>query len=394
MLSKNSLFSVLFTLLLYTQVLAYDLKYSADILLNGEPSAVAVNPSSDTAAVISKASPSLTVIDLVTAAAIHEIPLPAVPVGLAVHRASNRAIVATGPGTLLSFDLETGQAVGTVETGEAIRALGVDEARGVLLVGTDEGLRQVELSGLDLQPEPVLAGEVTHIMPGKASCAVVVKEDETFRLQVLDAEGVLQREVALPGEPVGLGLAEPLGLLLVVEKEKPGVQLYDLATLEAKGEIPTDRPVRQLAVNPSTHRAYLVDAEGNLTVIDLQGKRLVETVRLFEQVGSFGIDVARNAALVGHGPNLAIVQLENPVPELTRIMPEESAAGAKGVQLAVSGSRFIRDSSTHFNGQPLPTGFDSNEHLTATIPPSDLNCRAMSPLPSTTRRPAAASPTS
>jgi YD repeat-containing protein len=372
MLSKKSLFSVLFTLLLCTQVLAYDLRYSADILLNGEPSAVAVNPSSDTAAVVSNASSSLTVLALGTAAATHEIPLPEVPVGLAVHQASNRAIVATEPGTLIFFDLVTGQAVGTVETGETIRSLGVDEARGVLWLGTDQGLRQVELSGPSLLPEPILAGEVTHIMLGKSSCAVVIKKDETFRLKVHDAEGFPVGEVALPGEPVDLGLAEPLGILLVVEKEKPGMQLYDLATLKPIGEIPTERPVRQLAVNPSTHRAYLVDADGNLTVVDLQGRRLVETVRLFEQVGSFGIDVTRNVALVGHGPNLAIVQLENPVPALTGIMPEESSAGAEGVQLSVSGTRFIRDSSTRFNRHPLSTCFDGNEHLTATIPPSEL----------------------
>jgi YD repeat-containing protein len=370
---RNLLGGVIALLLLATSALAYDLRYAAEIFLNGDPSAVAVNPATDTAAVVSRTQRSLTVIDLATAAVTREAALPETPIGLAVHRAANRAIVATEAGRLLFFDLAEGGLLREVGVGEPVRALAVDEARGVVLLGVAAGLKKVDAATGEVLPEIAVAGGVERIAAGEKTCVLVSCEHEATRLRVLAPEGVAEdAQTVLPGAAADLAIDEPLGLLLVTLVEQPGLFFFDLATLKPRGTLLTDSPAATVAVNPSTHRAYLAAANGALAVVDLAGKRLIETLPLFEQIGPFTVDPARNVALVGHGSNLAVVQLENPAPLLTGIVPDESPAGAQGVQLTVSGAKFIRDSAARFNQQPLSTGFTNNEHLTATIPPSEL----------------------
>jgi RHS repeat-associated protein len=150
--------------------------------------------------------------------------------------------------------------------------------------------------------------------------------------------------------------------------------LLDPATLQQLGEVALPAPSEIVAVNSSSRRAFLVNNQsGTFSILDLDTRQIVASVTLFERTGPVGIDMTRNLTLIAHDNSLAFVQMENPVPALSGIVPRESLATVDaGIPLAVSGAKFIRDTQTQFNDQTLPARFESNEQLTATIPSSEL----------------------
>jgi hypothetical protein len=354
----------------------YQFKYSSEIFLDDEASAIAVNPATDTAAVLDQGGKTLIVIDLVSRAITHQLPLPkAGATHIAIHKATNRAVVAGAERNLWLYDLESGELTGTVQTDKPTQALAIKEADNVALLGTPEGLKTVDLANGNLLPDPAATGDTVRVCPGQEQSTVVCRTEDGPKLATVDWQnGDIGPKISLAGDVVSLALDEPLGYLLITLAGNPGLLLFDSETLEPLGEVATEKPVEIIAVNPSTHLAFLSNSlEGTLTVVDLSKKQRVATVTLFEDLGPVAVDATRNLALAGHGHNLAVVQLENPVPQLDSLVPERATAGERGVVLSLTGSKFIKDSRTKFGERSLSTEFDSNERLRTNIPPSELH---------------------
>ena len=63
----------------------------------------------------------------------------------------------------------------------------------------------------------------------------------------------------------------------------------------------------------------------------------------------------------------------NPVPFLNQtLVPTAVAPGSAGFTLSVSGTEFVSGATIDFNGAPLATTFVDSEHLTATVPVTDV----------------------
>jgi FG-GAP-like repeat/Putative Ig domain len=63
----------------------------------------------------------------------------------------------------------------------------------------------------------------------------------------------------------------------------------------------------------------------------------------------------------------------NPVPFLNQtLVPTAVAPGSAGFTLSVSGTEFVSGATIDFNGAPLTTTFVDSEHLTATVPATDV----------------------
>src|SRR6266540_790163 len=80
---------------------AYDINLLSEIPVKGEISAIAINTATDVAVTVSETDKSLSIINTVTGAVVHEIRLQETPTGIAVHKAWNKAVVAVKKGSLL-----------------------------------------------------------------------------------------------------------------------------------------------------------------------------------------------------------------------------------------------------------------------------------------------------
>jgi hypothetical protein len=63
----------------------------------------------------------------------------------------------------------------------------------------------------------------------------------------------------------------------------------------------------------------------------------------------------------------------NPVPFLNQsLTPTAVAPGSSGLTLQVNGTGFVPEAAVDFNGAPLTTTFVDSEHLSATVPATDV----------------------
>jgi uncharacterized protein (TIGR03437 family) len=67
-----------------------------------------------------------------------------------------------------------------------------------------------------------------------------------------------------------------------------------------------------------------------------------------------------------------ITQAPNPVPTLTGLNPNQTAAGGQGLTLTVTGANFISNSTVRWNGANRPTSFGDSTRLTAEISANDI----------------------
>lgn len=374
MLHNKYVLGILCTLIFCATASAYDFKLLSEIPVKDKISAIAVNPAMQSAAVISHAGQSMSIIDTAYNAVTHEVPLAAAPLGIAVHKAWNKAVVATASGNLLLYDLKNGDLTKTLSLGTPIYAVGVDEPNNVALVGVDGGLKSIDLSSGDVISSTNLAGKAVRICMGKTFAIAVCNDENSSKLRVIDlATGAVKTETALSGGVISLALDETLGRILVTQTDKSGLMLFDMSTLQLAGEVKTGKAVEIVSVNPSTHVAVLSDTlGGNLSVIGLESKVVLETVPLFGQTGPVCFDTERNRVLVVHNQNLALLQMENPVPNISGLVPSEGGPSNNDLALSITGQMFLRDSHTWFNGWGVSTLFDTNEQLRAAIPPDRL----------------------
>lgn len=353
--------------------LAYEYKYAAEVSLGSRATAISVSPEADRVAVVSEEAASLTVVDLASGAVTGTMALPVPPRGLAITR-GNLAVVGTADGHLLVGDLEAKALIGSIALAGPVQSLAADVDGAAVYVGTDALIIRVDPESGAREDFAATDGKVVRLCAGKTHLAAVAKHEDISKLLLINlATREVTSEAPLSAEITSLAWDETLGFLLVTLHNQPSVLLFSTGGLAPAGQVGTPHPVNIVAVNPSTHEAFLSSAaDGRLSIFSLENRRLLAAVPLFENLGPLAVDISRNLLLAGHDRNLALVQMQNPVPLLSKLIPEEGRATGQGVPLVLSGEKFIRSSETVFNEQPLPSEFVSNEQITTTIPESEL----------------------
>jgi uncharacterized repeat protein (TIGR01451 family) len=95
------------------------------------------------------------------------------------------------------------------------------------------------------------------------------------------------------------------------------------------------------------------------------------TVSSGTATGSTTVSATLPASLGGNSAT-ATINVENPAPAITTIVPNAAVAGEPAFTLAVNGSGFIPGSVMRWNGAERPTTFVSSSQLTADIPAADI----------------------
>jgi uncharacterized repeat protein (TIGR01451 family) len=95
------------------------------------------------------------------------------------------------------------------------------------------------------------------------------------------------------------------------------------------------------------------------------------TISSGANTGSTTVSATLPASLGGNSAT-ATVNVENPAPAITTIVPNAAVAGDPAFTLTVNGSGFIPGSVVRWNGADRPTTFVSSSQLTADIPAADI----------------------
>jgi len=372
-----------------TSAHGYTTKLLSEIPQQGRISAIAFNSATDTVAAVSVSAQSLTIIDAVSYAVTHSIPLPMEPMGVAIHSGTNRAVVTSKSGSLLLYDLNNGDLINTIDIGTQPYSIAIDEGRNRALIGVDGGIRVVDLATGEPGSEINCSGKTVLLSYGKNGIIAVSNDESQAKLRLInETSGYMLTEIALPGEVLSIGMDEQLNYLLVTLMEMPGIFIYKADILKPLDTIRSDKRLQIISVNSSTHMAALADTlNGSLTIADLTSRKVVDLVQLYGQMGPLHLDMTRNKVFVARDQGLMVVHLENPVPRITGLLPPERAAGADGFLLSISGEKFVKDSRTRFNKGEFSSIFRSNEAIEAEIPaeqlltPGDVSVSVVNPPP-------------
>src|SRR6266700_3098448 len=183
MIFKKSILGMALTLLLYATAYGYETRLLSEIPLKNKVSALAVNTATDTAVVVSDAAQSLAIIDAVSYSVTREVALPGAPSGVAIHRGLNRAFVPTIDGSLLMYDLKSGELAGTVAVGSAIYSVAVDEPANRVFIGVDGGITIIDPTTGKVLSTIRSSGKNVKLCLGKSFMTVVSQDDNGAKLR-------------------------------------------------------------------------------------------------------------------------------------------------------------------------------------------------------------------
>jgi YD repeat-containing protein len=312
--------------------LAYDMRLTSQIPLPDVLTGIAVNPETGIAAAISSKTKSLYFIDTKSGTVTDQTSMDHTLVSIAIDPGRNAALVSSDESVLYWFDLKTGAPGDSISVDGVAYSLAIDSDKGLLYIGNDRGITVMDLK----------------------TYKVVNQAATLFRV-------------------TGIAVDSRLGYLIVQLEGVKALSLYDLETLQPITNVQINATSSGISVNQSTHVAVLAnDVDSSIAAFSLETKAVMSALTLTERSYAVAIDGTNNVALVATDGGITIVQLENSVPRITSIEPQTSRVGDSGVKMSITGSKFVRDTQTQFNGKGRCSFFGSNETLQADISADEL----------------------
>lgn len=315
------------------------------------PTSPATLPDAYLSIIANEKDGSISFFDFSSQVFINHLNLGGKPVSLALKTDSNTAVVAVKEKKVLSIiNLSQNKVVGEIS--------------------------------LKRQPEKVVA-------PPTGPLAVVLAQS---RLLLVDIQNkTVFGEVVLKGDSKDAVISPDGGTAYVLaDQDTTGnttLVVINLNTQTILKELPLGTKYRALDLNPSTGTLALIgqqvinNSEAGLLLLLDAGRLMSEptyNAETFELAGKkpadIAIDIRRNQAIiVFRGDEGALIlQLPNPVPVLSEIVPEQKVVGDPGFTLTLKGEKFIASSQASFNSLNVETRFLTNEKLNAEIPGSLL----------------------
>jgi RHS repeat-associated protein len=325
-------------LLLCGTAFSYDLQILPPISLAENLTSISVDPETDTIAAASSSGKTLFIINAETGKVAKKIPLNIKPSGVVIDTVRNQIIISSSEGKLIFIDIESGKVLKTISIKKPIHSIALNAGNNALYIGNSQNVMMMDLE-----------------------------------------KGQIIKETSVPNAVADMAVDSNLGYLVVLAENKNELFIYDLETLNSS-----------IAINPSTHIAVLTNSQDNsITIVSLEGDINSPFPPLKVRGGAEGggvtlssgtesgdvmgyrgvaIDPTSNIAYISHNDGIAVIKLENPVPQITSLVPRSARSGDSGFRLSVEGSKFIKDSQTQFDTKDTQTSFSTNEYLQAEIP--------------------------
>lgn len=186
---------------------------------------------------------------------------------------------ATGEDRMVILDEDTGEVLGSAPTGDYPDGLAFDSRRGAIWTTNQSGGTEtvIDAATAAVRGTVDLGGSVGNVAYDPAGDRMLVDVQERNELAVLDPDRLeVVRRVPLPGcdHDHGLTLDTENRLAFVACDGNATLLTVDLATwrIVDTDEVAADPDV--LAYDAGAHRLYVAGESGDVTVLDLRGKRL------------------------------------------------------------------------------------------------------------------------
>ena len=349
------------------------------------PRCLALHPEAGLAVMAGAKANQVCLIDLNSAGILATIPIGQKPFGVALDPVLNLALIShTLDDSLSLIRLDPYQVAATVSVGRSpVNAAVYGDPNGsrIGLVANyhDHSVSVVDLNGFQvIQTIPVGHNPQDIAVDPELKLALTVNSGENT-VSVIDLESrQVTRVIPVGRHPGAISLNPETHLAVLIYEKESFVTVIDLLDWGSRS-IAVDKNPVQVAVNPLDNKALVLSGkERRLQWIDLDGNTLPIPYSLPKKTRGLAVDPFTNRALLveRQTDRLSLLQLPNPIPDLSSISPNRILRGSPGARLTIEGAGFIKSSTISLQPGPAPdppVHFLDNRHLACDLPPGSLS---------------------
>jgi len=349
------------------------------ILLESNPSGIAVNPQANTVVVANEKSDSVSVIDLHAETVLASVPVGRAPKGVAIDQELRIAVVGNShDDTVSMIDLNTYRVTATIKVGKEPEGIAINSLNHTALIVNhkdDTG------SVINLMSQSVVCTVPAGREPKDVSIdqylniALVVNEND-YTVSVIDLNSCqVTRIISIEKKPQAIAINPETHLAAVINEKDNSITVIDLQTWDAYTIQVGKHPI-EIAMNSLDNRALVIcDEDRGMLLIDLDTRTVVREYALNKRPRGVAVNNFTNVAAVvdKRTDSLTLIQLPNPVPEIISILPSNTGRGGEDLSTIIEGKKFMVSSMACLGNQPLATMFIDNSQIQATIPAEMLS---------------------
>ncbi|HHN64086.1 MAG TPA: hypothetical protein ENK09_01830, partial [Nitrospirae bacterium] len=329
------------------------------ILLKDRPGKIAINPQTNTLIVALEKEKKLLLISKETLSVTGEISLPYRPELLGLDRDSDRAVVVSKSSDnkhghrqgedhrgrksmIMIVDLESGTLLDEISFRERIHDIAIDTDRDIAVILWNRGITLMDINTGDV---------IKTFSKQNKGCKKCFKKHGSCHFR--------HKGVVDINQSTHMAVVAAAGELYFIDLNEKKILAYHFGK-RGHAEV--------ISVDPYQNRALIgarIDKRKLRYPFKPDNPKKLSDHSSFNERNKPKKHEKRNNPR--ERTRLFIVQLPNPVPEITALIPDASRAG-EGVSLRVEGRLFITDSGVRFNHQDVNTTFINNETLHADVP--------------------------
>ncbi len=356
----------LILILLPSTGIAYNYKVSFHIPLKDVVVDMSLNPVTGRVLVADKEG-SLYLINEKDGTIIATIGIKGKPVTTAIYKKQDMAFVLTSDSTVYVVDMKKAEIVGLL-SGDDITAMSFDNEAGLLLLGEKGRIMFIEPDSDQEREDIPIDGMVKEIFPDRDALIALVQRQDGYWLQKIRlSEDNSFEEIQLQTKPDAISIDMNMGVILI--SCGGVVEVYDRENLQFLWQSKHESThIAGMAVDPLTGTVFLAETEKDrIALLDIREKSQAEMIAGIKSPSVIRINSFNNRAWIAHKGGIEVLELENPIPVIDRLIPSAVHAGEDGFTLRIEGKNFLQQSLTRFNEDRVPSRFISNQTLKAEI---------------------------
>jgi YVTN family beta-propeller protein len=358
------------------------------------PIGVAIDKDLNIALIGNSKDDSVSIIDLNIYEVTATIPVGKEPEGIAVDSSTNTAIVANHKDDTVSvIDLTTYTVTNTISVGQEPKDIAIDPELNIALVVNEKSTSQEiqntakmsfpqsvsgnpETKTLDARlktPDNKFRGQASGMTEGFSG-------EKDYNVSVIDLNTYQVTDTVSVGKkPQAIDINPETHLAAVVNEKNNSITVIDLQTWQTNTISVGKHPI-DVVINQLDNRALVIcDEDRTLLLIDLTPLLIPPYQGGTEGGVTYSLEKLPKGVAVNNFTNIAaitddstdsitLIQLSNPVPEITLLNPSTVYRGSSGESITIEGNKFIKTSEVYFGSQLLETTFTDNHNLQIIIP--------------------------
>jgi len=240
-------------------------------------------------------------------------------------------------------------------------AVGSALGLGLVVASRNDQLLLIDTKARTLAATLSIPGEFTGVAINNTTglAYLLNAANDTGEIDILDlGTKTVTGTIALSANPQSIVIDEALHLAVVGIKRQNQLQVIDLSTNKVVQTYATPKHPNALTLNPNTHTVVVAAKNSDqIALLDLTTQTFTPNFYFLERPLQLGVSTRFNQALAisVNSAEVTFVQLPNPVPVLTTLLPPDSPQ-IPALALIAVGDQFI-DGLSRFvlNGQFLAT---------------------------------------